>query len=99
MRPAEWRRAFCNQWDDEADDGGWAVIRQDVCVRASCEPVQGRTDGLRTIVRNPMVTDQTSDDLPPEGYEDDDPAIPLEDGPEEYPVPPGGVQDGPEDGD
>jgi hypothetical protein len=33
MRPAEWRRAFCNQWDDEADDGGWAVIRQDVCVR------------------------------------------------------------------
>jgi hypothetical protein len=34
MRPAEWRRAFCDQWDDEADDGGWAVIRQDVC-RAS----------------------------------------------------------------
>jgi hypothetical protein len=25
--------------------------------------------------------------------------IPLEDGPEEYPVPPGGVQDSPEDGD
>jgi len=22
MRPAEWRRAFCNPWDDAADDGG-----------------------------------------------------------------------------
>jgi hypothetical protein len=54
---------------------------------------------LLTIVRNPMTTDQTPGDLPPAGYEDDDPAIPLEDGPEEYPVPPGGVQDSPEDGD
>jgi hypothetical protein len=54
---------------------------------------------LPTIVRNSMTTDLTPDALPPAGYEDDDPAIPLEDGPEEYPVPPGGVQDGPGDGD
>ncbi|MGH8835718.1 MAG: hypothetical protein ACRDWG_12115 [Actinomycetes bacterium] len=26
----EWRRAFCNMWDDEADDGGWQVIPRDV---------------------------------------------------------------------
>ena len=30
MKPAEWRPAFCNPWDDAADDGGWVVIRQDV---------------------------------------------------------------------
>jgi hypothetical protein len=25
----QWRRAYANQWDDEVDDGGWAVISQD----------------------------------------------------------------------
>jgi hypothetical protein len=25
----EWRRAYANQWDDQVDDGGWAVIPKD----------------------------------------------------------------------
>jgi phage terminase large subunit-like protein len=30
MRLPQWRRAYANQWDDEVDDGGWAVIGRDV---------------------------------------------------------------------
>jgi phage terminase large subunit-like protein len=31
MRLAEWRRAYCNMWDDDADDGGWeGPISRDV---------------------------------------------------------------------
>jgi len=30
MRLPEWRRAYANQWDDEVDDGGWAVIDRDL---------------------------------------------------------------------
>jgi phage terminase large subunit-like protein len=30
MRLAQWRRAYANQWGDEVDDGGWAVIPQDL---------------------------------------------------------------------
>lgn len=25
----EWRRAYANVWDDEVDDGGWAVISRE----------------------------------------------------------------------
>jgi phage terminase large subunit-like protein len=30
MPLSEWRRAYCNQWDDDVDDGGWEVISRDV---------------------------------------------------------------------
>jgi phage terminase large subunit-like protein len=30
MTLRQWRRAYCNQWDDEADDEGWQVIGRDV---------------------------------------------------------------------
>jgi len=29
MKLREWRRAYANQWDDEVDGGGWAVIPKD----------------------------------------------------------------------
>jgi phage terminase large subunit-like protein len=29
MKLREWRRAYANQWNDEADDGGWTVISED----------------------------------------------------------------------
>jgi phage terminase large subunit-like protein len=30
MTLSQWRRAYCNMWDDEADDDGWQVIACDV---------------------------------------------------------------------
>jgi len=30
MKLRQWRRAYCNQWDDEADDEGWQIVSRDV---------------------------------------------------------------------
>lgn len=35
MRLPQWRRAYANQWDDEVDDGGWAIVDEDMWKRAA----------------------------------------------------------------